>query len=52
MPRMTVEEEFGDRFLDDIIEWISNNFQPDDVFDEEDLHEWAKEYYGGLSPKD
>ena len=29
--------------LDEIINWIKRNLTPEDVFDEEDLIEWAEE---------
>jgi len=29
--------------LDQAIEWIKNNLTPEDVFDEEDLIEWAED---------
>jgi hypothetical protein len=34
---------FGSAFLSDIIRWIGVEFVPEDVFDETDLEEWAKE---------
>ncbi len=32
--------------LDEAIEWISKNLDPDDVFDEEKLEEWANKTGG------
>ena len=36
--------------LDEIISWIKRNLTPEDVFDEEDLIEWAEE--NGYLPDD
>ena len=30
--------------LDDAIDWIKNNLEPDDVFDETTLERWAIDY--------
>lgn len=38
-------------FEDDIIEWISKNFNPEEVFDEDELFRWAKEK-GATFPDD
>lgn len=33
----------GNNFLQVAIEWIGKNMNPDDVFDEKDLSNWAEE---------
>jgi len=38
------EMEFGGEFLDEILKWIANAFDPEDVFDEDDLKDWAENY--------
>ena len=45
MPFSTRAEEaaFGADFLDEITAWIGTNFKPEDVFDEDDLSDWAEE---------
>ena len=35
-------ERFGSAFLEDIIDWITSNFDPDDVYSETALEEWAQ----------
>ena len=37
------EQAFGSTFLDQIIEYISDNFEPEDIFDEDVLRQWAKD---------
>lgn len=40
------EREFMENIsptLDEVIEWIKNNLNPEDVFDEDDLIEWAED---------
>ena len=40
------EREFMEKIsprLDEVIEWIKNNLNPEDVFNEEDLIEWAED---------
>lgn len=32
----------GDNLLDDAIDWISSHLEPDDIFDEYSLGEWAE----------
>jgi hypothetical protein len=38
-----IEQVFGTSLLEKAIEWIQNNLEPDDIFVEEELHEWATE---------
>lgn len=33
--------DFGQNILMEIIEWISANLEPDQVFTKDDLYEWA-----------
>ena len=37
------EKAFGAEFLDEIANWIANNFTPEDIFDVDDLADWAEE---------
>ena len=37
----SISDKFGREFFDQIIEWISENLDPEDVFNEDDLIEWA-----------
>ena len=37
------EKAFGAEFLDEIANWIAAEFKPEDIFDEVDLEDWAKE---------
>lgn len=37
------DNAFGREFLDQILEYVSANFSPDDVFDEDVLAQWAKD---------
>ena len=41
----TIEQDkrFGGIFLDNIVEWVGDNFDPEEVFSEEQLELWAKE---------
>jgi hypothetical protein len=34
--------EFGEKFLNDVLDHISDEFKPDDVFDEDVLRAWAE----------
>ena len=33
----------NENLLDEAINWIKSNMNPDDVFDEDQLEEWAKD---------
>jgi len=37
------DKKFGAEFLDQIVEWISDNLEPEDVFSAEQLQEWARD---------
>jgi len=39
------EREFGSIFYDQVVEWIKNNHDPDEIFDKEVLLKWIKEEY-------
>ena len=39
--RKFVDELFHPAILEDVIDWINNNLSPDDVFDLEELKDWA-----------
>ena len=41
MSKMQLERDFGFVFFDDIVDWVGNNLDPSDVFDEKELNEWA-----------
>lgn len=32
-----------DYILDDTVEWVCNNLEPEDIFDEDKLKQWAEE---------
>ena len=32
---------FGLTFLDNIIEWVRDNYAPEDIYSEDELREWA-----------
>lgn len=34
------EKAFGEAFLDDILNWISSDMDPDEVFEKSDLCDW------------
>ena len=36
------EREFGQQFLDSIIEWVTGNFGINDLFDNEEIEKWLK----------
>lgn len=38
-----VKEFLGDDLLDKAVEYIKDNLHPDDVFDESELEEWARD---------
>jgi hypothetical protein len=50
MTLLEVQRRFGMYFLDDIIDWIQKNLEPDDVFTDKQLLAWA--YESGLTEKD
>jgi hypothetical protein len=37
------KELLGDDLLDKVVEYVKDNLHPDDVFDDSDLEEWAKD---------
>ncbi|KKM73156.1 hypothetical protein LCGC14_1413380 [marine sediment metagenome] len=37
-----IEDVISNSLLDDSILWIARNMSPEDVFDKDDLGEWAK----------
>ena len=37
------DKEFGQEFLGQILAYIADNFEPEDVFDEDVLRQWAKD---------
>ena len=37
------EKAFGAEFLDEIANWIASSFKPEDIFDVDDLADWAEE---------
>lgn len=41
MTTMIEDDKFGCEFLDKIVEWIASNVNPEDVFDSNELEEWA-----------
>lgn len=51
MPSFREEENFGRTvfagILDEVIAWIGNNLNPEEVFHKDDLMEWADEHSVG-----
>jgi len=43
------EKYFGQAFLDDIVSWISDNMDPNEVFSQQRLITWIRDY---LEPED
>jgi hypothetical protein len=39
--RQFLTEVVGTRLLEEAIDWIKNNLEPEDVFSDEKLHQWA-----------
>ena len=37
-----IMQRFGDKFLDDIIYWIGNQLEPQEVFSNKKLSDWAE----------
>ena len=37
------DRRFGAEFLEDILIWIRNEYEPGDIFDDEQLNDWAEE---------
>lgn len=37
------DKKFGNEFLGQILDYIAANFEPEDVFDEDVLAQWAKD---------
>lgn len=37
------DNAFGREFFEQILEYVSDNFQPEDVFDVDVLEQWAKD---------
>lgn len=38
------ERDFGSQFLEDVLAWIASEFEPEDVFDDQSLAEWAADW--------
>ncbi len=45
-----LKNDFGNKFLGEVLDWVESNMSPDDVFSEEKLEEWAEE--AGYIPKE
>lgn len=41
---MTKEADFGWAFLEDVIGFIVNNYNPESIFGEDELADWATEW--------
>ena len=39
------EKKFGRDFLSDILSWVSENFEPDDIYDESTLREYVRGHF-------
>jgi len=37
-----LREKSGIQFFEDIVSWIGDNLDPDEVFDEQTLRDWAE----------
>lgn len=46
MTTVSQDRAFGDRFFEDIVNWIANNLRPEDIFEEDALVKWARNYLG------
>ena len=42
MSSSSQDQKFGSKFLDDIVDWISDAMEPGDVFSESRLEGWAE----------
>ena len=42
MSMTDLRRDFGTTFLDDVIDWVAMNLDPNDVYDEEYLIDWAE----------
>ena len=42
MSKLALERDFGYTFFDRIVDWVADNLDPNDVFDEEYLIDWAE----------
>lgn len=40
--RKFVKDVINDSLLDDVVDWISSNMEPDEVFSKSDLELWAE----------
>lgn len=49
--RKFVKDVINDSLLDDVVDWISSNMEPDEVFPKSDLELWA-EKNGFIKEKD
>lgn len=49
--RKFVQDVINDSLLDDVVDWISSNMEPDEVFTKSDLELWA-EKNGFIKAKD
>lgn len=37
------DQKFGAEFLTDILDWVSENFTADEIWDEAEMKEWAQD---------
>ena len=42
MSKGMLELDFGQTFFDKVVEWVADNLDPNDVYDEEYLIDWAE----------
>jgi len=45
-----IESKFGREFLDQILEFVRDNYEPQDIFDQKTLKTWAED--NGYIPED
>ena len=44
MSKLALERDFGYTFFDDVVSWVAFNLSPYDVYDDEDLNKFGKEW--------
>lgn len=42
--RKFISDVIGDQILEKAVDWVSSNLEPEDVFSEEKLTQWAKDW--------
>ena len=41
----STKQDFGESFLQDVCDWVGRTFNPNDIFDNDELTKWVEDTY-------